>query len=305
MEKRIENKITMFKTVYTLCTQNMATIAANAGLNSTFSEFTDLLHTIMHTVQTQILNNKGITKNKHEARADLAESVFAASGILMSRFSQAHNHEIYDKVNVTINHLMAMRDMKLLAHSQTVIDLLAENQPELISYNVDAANIADVTALHTVFSNKLTSPTVASNTKKAATSDLKIQVKEIDAFLIESLDTAMRVVKKTDPVFYKRYFNARKTLNTGIRHQNSTGTLHGIVKDEETHQIITDALIEIVNTLTMIVTNELGEFTIMGIPPGTYTIKISAGDYAIKTIENIVIVAKQVTELEINLTPAA
>ncbi|MFN8284179.1 MAG: carboxypeptidase-like regulatory domain-containing protein [Chitinophagales bacterium] len=305
MRKRIENKMTMFKTVYTLCSQNMAIISSIAGLNNTFTEFVALLAIVIPVAQTQILNNKGITKNKKQARLDLVEALFTASGRLMSRFSRLHDHEIYDKVSLTEARMKAMRDMKLLTHAQTVIDLLTNNQAELASYHVDAAYIASVEAVRDVYSNKLAMPTVASNEKKAATSDLDVDVHMIDAFLKESLDTAMRMVKETEPNFYKRYLNARKTLNTGIKHEHTKGTLKGIVKDAETHQIISDALIEFINTPTMIVTNELGEFTIEGIPPGTYSIKISAGNYEIKTIENIIIVAKQVTPIEINLTPAA
>ncbi|MFN8579347.1 MAG: hypothetical protein U0354_21180, partial [Candidatus Sericytochromatia bacterium] len=66
MRKRIENKMTMFKTVYTLCSQNMAIISSIAGLNNTFTEFVALLAIVIPVAQTQILNNKGITKNKKQ-----------------------------------------------------------------------------------------------------------------------------------------------------------------------------------------------------------------------------------------------
>lgn len=304
MKGSIENKITMFKTVFTHCMQNIIIIAANAGLNTVFLEFAALFASIQPTAQIQIKNNKGITKNKLDARLQLVNGLFKAAGVLMTHFSGVHDHEIYDKVNINKSTLKAMRDMELSVHAQNVIDLITEHQVVLLPFGVDAAYITTLETLRDAFADRLALPTVASNTKKAATSDLSVEVKLVDVFLKTRLDPAMRVLMDSEPMFYKKYVNGRRINNVGIRHKNTTGTLHGIVKDEETHHIITDALIEIVNTQTMIVTNELGEFTIAGIPPGTYTIKISAGGYAIKTVENIVIVAKQTTEIEINLTPA-
>ncbi len=304
MKGSIENKITMFKTVFTHCIQNIAIIAANAGLNGVFLEFAALFALIQPTAQIQIKNNKGITKNKKDSRILLVNGLFKAAGVLMSHFSGANDHEIYDKVNINKSTMIAMRDIELSVHSQNVIDLITEHQVVLLPFGVNAAYIVNLETLRDAFADRLALPTVASDTKKAATSDLSEEVHIVEEFLKTRLDPAMRVLVDSEPVFYKKYVNGRKTHNVGIRHKNTKGTLHGIVKDEETHHIITDALIEIVNTLTMIVTNELGEFTIMGIPPGTYTIKISVGGYEIKTIENIIIVAKQVTEIEINLTPA-
>ncbi|MFN8284341.1 MAG: carboxypeptidase-like regulatory domain-containing protein [Chitinophagales bacterium] len=305
MKKTIENKITMYKTIYTHCNQNLSLITPNVGLNAVFTEFATLFNALLPIAQVQIQNNKGIAKNKMDARLQLVNGLYKAAGALMSHFSSVHDHEIYDKVKIAKSAMKTMRDMKLSVHAQTVIDLVTNNQAVLAPFGVDTAYITNLETLRDAFLNQVSLPTVASNGKKVATSDLSEDVFIIDQLLATRLDPAMRALADSAPLFYKKYLNGRRINNVGIRHKNNTGTLKGIVKDAETDLILTDALIEIINTPTMIVTNELGEFTIMGIPPETYSIKISAGDYDVKIVENITIVAKQVTQTEIKLTPAA
>lgn len=100
------------------------------------------------------------------------------------------------------------------------------------------------------------------------------------------------------------YRNARKTIDSGIRHQDIvTGSITGVVKQDETNQVIPNALVEIVGTETMIITNNLGEFIIINIPPNTYTLKVSIGNFEIKMVENVVVTANIDTELEIKLKP--
>jgi hypothetical protein len=198
-----------------------------------------------------------------------------------------------------------MRDQLFVAHTQIVIDLLTTHQAILAPFGVDAAYIATLTDIMSKFANISTQPTVARNNKSTATLQLKNKVKEVLTFLKNELDNAMLIVKITNPTFYMTYRNARKTIDSGIRHQDIvTGSITGVVKQDETNQVIPNALVEIVGTETMIITNNLGEFTIINIPPNTYTLKVSIGNFEIKMVENVVVAANEDTEIEIKLTPS-
>ncbi len=81
------------------------------------------------------------------------------------------------------------------------------------------------------------------------------------------------------------------------------GKLLGTVKDAMSENPIQDALAEIIGTAFSMITDENGEFNIVDVPPGFYTVKINADGYLSKTINNVEIKAEENTFLTILLTP--
>ena len=305
MKKQAENSISMFETVKAVCDANITIIATNAGLNNTYKKYLILLAETELLAQEQTLNRTGITIDKKKMREKLALLVETASGIIKTYFDSVNNFDIYTSVNVSLTKLRTMRDQLLVAHTQTVIDLLTAHQADLAPFGVDAAYITNLSDMQIKYANLSTLPTVARNNKSTATLQLKDKVKEVLTFLKNELDNAMLVVKLSNPAFYITYRNARKTIDSGIRHQEiTTGSITGVVKQEETNTVIPNALVEIVGTETVIITDNLGEFTIINIPPATYMLKVSIGNYDIKTVDNIVVTENENTEVEINLTPS-
>lgn len=304
MRKNLENSISMFKTVKAVCEENITTISANAGLDDTYKRYLLLLDQTETLAKEQTLNRTGITKDKKIVREKLALLVESASGIIKAHSDSINNFDTFTSVNMSLTKLRTMRDQLFVAHTQTVIDILTVQQANLAAFGVDAAYISNLTDMFNKFADISTQPTVARNNKSTATLQLKIKVKEVLIFLKNELDNAMLIVKITNPTFYITYRNARKTIDSGIRHQDIiTGSITGVVKQDETNQVIPNALVEIVGTETMIITNNLGEFTIINIPPDTYTLKVSIGNFEIKMVENVVVTANIDTELEIKLKP--
>lgn len=302
MKKRIENKISMFKAVKTHCQLNLVPISANAGLNSTYTTFVTMLDELLPIEKEQILNRKGVTMNKKDARMALVLKVEEASGILMSHFDSVHDHAIYESVDIAFSKLKSMRDMKFLAHADTVANLLTLHQAVLVPYGVDAAYLAGFQTVLQAYNDIVATPTHASNLRKTATSDLDILVAELNTFLLDRLDKAMLLLKVSHPAVYKTYRNSRRTVDNGIRHQKpNTGILKGVVKDDENGHVIENAFIEIINTETVVISDALGAFTIVGIPPDTYVIKVSAGGYETKMVEDVMIKVNETTDVEVKL----
>lgn len=305
MNNRNENQITMFKAVFALCQANLAIIIANAGLNNIYVQFSALLTNMLPTLQAQILNRKGVTINKKDTRAKLVAAIEEAGGIIMSHFDSNHNNDIFVQANVSLSKLKTMRDMKLIVHANTIRDLLEEHQVALLPFGVDAAYIAAYDLLLDDYDSIVTAPTAASNARKTATLQLTAKVKEVSNFLRKDLDKAMLVIKRSEPDFYITYLNARNIIDLGIRHLPAdTGIIKGTIKDEATGLIIPNAVVQVINTPTIVIADELGTFMVFGLPAETYSIKISAGGYENKIVENIVVVVGDTISLDIVLTPA-
>ncbi|MEO0189506.1 MAG: TonB-dependent receptor, partial [candidate division WOR-3 bacterium] len=84
-----------------------------------------------------------------------------------------------------------------------------------------------------------------------------------------------------------------------------TGKIQGVVKDEDTKEPITLADVIILNTEMGAATNENGNFFILNVPSGRYTIEISCLGYQTKRIENVVVEVDRTTRLNVTLKQTA
>ncbi|MFN8281767.1 MAG: carboxypeptidase-like regulatory domain-containing protein [Chitinophagales bacterium] len=303
MKKRITNRITMFKTVLTHGNLNRGIISTNIGLHNVWIKFSTHMDEVIQLAQEQTMNRKGITLNKKAVRETLVLAVEEASGIIMSYASGIRDHQLYGSVKYSLTKLREMRDMTFKIHAQTVIDLLIMHQSALVNYNVDADYIVAVSDIYSKYDDILVLPAIARNVRKTATSDLEEKVKEVSDFLKNDLDRLMVVLKNPHPAFYSIYKNARRIINSSIRHkQKANATIKGIIKNEENSEAIAHAFIQVINTKIVVITNENGEFAINNLSTGTYSIKINTANYESKIIDNIIIKSPETNEQEITLT---
>jgi len=89
------------------------------------------------------------------------------------------------------------------------------------------------------------------------------------------------------------YFLLAVSLFSGI-----TGKIQGTVKDEATGKTIPYADVVILNTETGAATDDNGNFFILNVPPGQYTLEISCLGYQTKRIENVIVEVDQTFRLK-------
>jgi outer membrane receptor for ferrienterochelin and colicin len=88
-----------------------------------------------------------------------------------------------------------------------------------------------------------------------------------------------------------------------IVYAGTTGKLSGSVKDAQTGEPLIGANIIIVGTDFGAATNADGNFVILNIPPGNYSVKISYIGYETKLVTNIQMVVDQTTSIPVTLNP--
>ena len=81
-----------------------------------------------------------------------------------------------------------------------------------------------------------------------------------------------------------------------------TGKLVGKVTDKNTGEPLIGANILLQNTNLGAATDENGEFIIINIPPGVYTVKVSYISYETVLVENVKIIVDQTTQLPVELS---
>ncbi len=82
---------------------------------------------------------------------------------------------------------------------------------------------------------------------------------------------------------------------------SSVGKIQGIVNDIDTGKPIAYANVIIVNTEIGTATDDKGNFFILNVPSGVYTIEVSCLGYQSKKIENVIVEIGQATRLKITL----
>ncbi|MCX7609991.1 MAG: TonB-dependent receptor [Ignavibacterium sp.] len=83
----------------------------------------------------------------------------------------------------------------------------------------------------------------------------------------------------------------------------TTGKLSGVIKDAETGEPLVGANVIIEGTSFGAATNIKGEYVILNIPPGRYTVKVSYIGYETLVVQNVSIIVDQTTLLSLELKP--
>lgn len=88
-----------------------------------------------------------------------------------------------------------------------------------------------------------------------------------------------------------------------VIYAGTTGKLSGSVKDSQTGEPLVGANIIIVGTEFGAATNLDGNFVILNIPPGSYSVKVSYIGYQVSLFNDLQIIVDQTTQLPAELTP--
>jgi Ca-activated chloride channel family protein len=75
------------------------------------------------------------------------------------------------------------------------------------------------------------------------------------------------------------------------------GSITGTVVDQKTHMPVPFALVEIDGTHLMAVTDSLGAFTLVNVPPGTYSVRVSHAGHRTVMVDSVTVFADQANRL--------
>ncbi|MBE0432835.1 TonB-dependent receptor, partial [candidate division WOR-3 bacterium] len=84
-----------------------------------------------------------------------------------------------------------------------------------------------------------------------------------------------------------------------------TGKIQGYVSDEATHEPVAFANVTVLGTELGAATDFEGNFFILNVPAGTYTVEVSFIGYQTKNVSNVVVEYAKTVRLEVSLNPSA
>jgi len=142
MQKRLENKLTMFKAVLSFLKLNISAWGSSTVMAAIIAKLEDLIGEI-ETVRL-ITNSDltGFTAEKLVQQDALINKAYELSSILYAMASSSKNKVLQGKVDFTESELQNARGGDLISTSSAIAGLVRENLTVLVPYELTEADVS-------------------------------------------------------------------------------------------------------------------------------------------------------------------
>ena len=209
MNDRLENKLTMYRSVETLLDNNAAKTGTIPALSTSITNFKNVLTEIDNAEQERISATPGKTATKTEAENILISEAVTVAAAIKAMGSVTGNQEAIDTGDVTKSKLVSARDTELTALTQRIYDYANTNAMALLGYGITAGMLSSLQARIIDFDAALGTREESVSIRVAAGQELETFFGQADDILTNQVDKMMEVFRESDTQFYNEYKNAR------------------------------------------------------------------------------------------------
>lgn len=312
MKKEENNQMTMHRNCQSALNENAVQFESIAAYLPAKTKIDESISQEQELANKQEVLKKNSTIAKILAREAAADYILDLASKIMSYALCKGDMTLYEKVKLNKTAIDKSSDNKFVLIMSIELTTAEENLVPLADYNVTAQTISNGKTLLGNFTTEMQKLEDNKIAQKQITVQLNKQLKTTNT-LFKPVDAMVETMRKSDPVFYRTYWNSRvvkKTSSTKI-------AAKGKVFDSVTNLPLPGAIMSIVqyNGNTKLATGcELvknvkiksagGGFQLKSLPTGTYLFKITYAGYTDQ--ESIVYVNEGVlTKVEMPLTKIA
>lgn len=287
INKKVENKVSMYKVVLFLCEQNLTLMGLFVAINNLFILFKQKVNEIDSLIQQKLIITTGLSVDKKNMKKQLADLTERVAGAVHAYADSISDNSLMHEVHYSVWSLLKMRDTALIDVCKNIYNIANANAANIAGFGVDAVMLQTFNTSIGLFENKSPQPTEAREHSAMLTVVIQQKEKEIDTFLKNRLDKSINMLKTSDPNFVKEFFNARQVIDLGIRHLKTKeetieemANLSGNISDADGNPI-EDAIIELHKDDQVITTepDEDGDYVHEAIPSGRYKVKVTCYGY--------------------------
>ena len=300
----------------TMHLKNLAVQNENAGKFETFTAYPALKSAIDKSIGeeqalaiSQETRMRNSTSAKNFAKNAAVEYIIDLSKKVTAYAIVTGNRTLLDRVKFTASKIKKSSDNKLVLIMETVLSTAGDNLENVLEYGVTEEFLSEGSNLLENLKAEMQNLLLSNSEQKQLTVQLELQFKTTDALLI-TLDAMVETMRKSDPVFHRLYWNARKIKKTAT----SKVSVLGKVFDSITNTYLKKAKISIVSydsskalasgpdlQKTVKVTGAKGGFQLKSMATGTYLLTVSYAGYADQQV-TVHINEGVLTRVEIALT---
>ena len=162
----------------------------------------------------------GIAQDKASLKRARCEDALPLAGALRALAGDAGDGELRAQMDLSLSELSGRRDRDCADCCESITEKAESNQKKLIAdYGMTVEKLDKFAALVEAFDGAIGKPKRAISRRKKISDAIKVAIKDIDAFLKDTLDELMLVfrerltdtaVKKTRRAFFDTYTEARR-----------------------------------------------------------------------------------------------
>jgi protein-tyrosine-phosphatase len=310
MNAKIENRLSMYRTVVSVCDKASAEIQTVPALWTNYQEFSNLVTELDDLIQLQMKQIGGITVDKQESRDALVTLMLNVSVIIKAYAADTGNAELYAAAHYTPSKLRRMRDEAMYQAAEIIYDLTDENAAELPPYGYTPVMLTDLADAIADYKDRVEDPDEARKMRKVYTKAIKNLDKRIRKMLSRRIDNGMKALGITEPMISEKYQSARVIYDYSsgrkreqIEESLAKSAFMGVVTDGEGLSVA-DAIVRIEGTTTNTLTDSDGEY-LLEVPAGTWNIIVSKDGYTEVRDNTVEILAGETLEKDFTLESTA
>lgn len=222
MNKRQENKLTMYEGLLTLLSSNGAKVSSVAGFDNAVKELSGIISDLKNKSSEVNSVSAGKTAEKHSAEDAMISTLLPVCSGLYVLGRKQNNAKIKEMANVTEGRLHAMRDTELASLGNTIADMAASYDKDIAAYGVTQDMIAGLKEKAQQYSAAIGGRESGVAERKGARSSMNELFDKADEILNEEIDRFMEIIRLSETEFYNKYSSARVVKDMGVRHRQHT-----------------------------------------------------------------------------------
>ena len=219
MNKRQENKLTMYEGLMSLVRDNGDKIQSINGFSDAVTKFSGIMALIKAKSIEVDEASAGKTSSKYNAEDALIESLLPLCSALYLFGRKEGNTKILERANITESRLRLMRDSELGSYGSAIAEMAAENSQGISGLGVTAENIAELKTKSETYVSAIGERESGIAGRKGARETMMDLFKEADELLSREIDNYMEIIRPNEPEFYNKYYAAKVIKDMGIRHR--------------------------------------------------------------------------------------
>jgi hypothetical protein len=313
MKKQQDSELNMCYSVKTACDKFQSTWATNTVFAASYNVFSGKITLVEQNRDAQMLTATGITVDKTTKRNLMTDKALFISNRMQSYAAVVGNSDLLASIRYNLSDMRRARDTSVAGICDNILAKANANVTALAAYGITAALITDLQTAITNYSAALSKPRMAISQSKNATENLVVLFKEINEVLTKRLDLDIEMFKTSKPDFYSQYKTARKVISTANTISSVLGKVtkkdNGIALPGVTFsfKLLNNSLAKAATTpnnseITKKSASK-GQFRILNMPQGTYTVTVTKLGYKQQTV-TIDILNGETTNLQVELEKA-
>lgn len=210
MNKREENKYSMYKAVETVLSENRETIDSVPMFADSVNEFRVGLRSIEDLDNHYQSAGTGAAANKYEARDEVAEKIMQITGplsVYARRIGDTNLESICGSSESKYRY--NFRDTEVLQRARLIVQRVGEHLEHLAPYGITEQMISGLKAAVGNYDSAMRGKESRDASSVAAREGLSKAMGEVDEILKEEIDEFMKMYKNSKPVFANQYWAAR------------------------------------------------------------------------------------------------